>query len=284
MLTTAATHSAISSIWKNALNMVLDVLAMGADPKNTTFYLQSNVKEMPYFYTLIQNFIDIKTIQNTPSLLRTINEMRENASMNEISLGLLAYPVMEAADILSLKADVVTVGQDNIDHVEIAKKIANKINCESNYQLKSPRYITNSNNHIVGIDGHKKMSKSLNNCIYIEDTTDMIAKKVFQMQWNEANPTDCIVADYLNIFHLCAYGKPFAEINYSLGERFCKQALIEALETILAPMRTRRKVYSNDKKQIEDLLLLGTEQVNDITHDSLAKLKKGLGYDSKYCI
>lgn len=284
MLTTAASYSSISQIWENAVDMVLDVIAMGADPEKTTFYLQSNVKEMPYFYTLIQNFIDMSTIQNTPSLVRTINEMKDNASMEEISLGLLAYPVMEVADILSMQADVVTVGKDNIDHVEIARKIASRINVESNYKLTLPKYITTDNNQIIGIDGKNKMSKSLRNCIYISDTKEIVLQKVLSMPWDERLPYDTIIGRYLRIFFPYVFGESFPENDYLRGERFCKTALFEALETLLGPMRQRRSAFSGERAQIERYILSGTEKAREITNNSLKRLKEGLGYNVQHCI
>lgn len=284
MLTTAATHKAISKIWDNAINMVIDVISMGIDPHDTVFYLQSNIIEMPYYYTLIQNFIDVEKIQCTPSLIRTINEMKENAGLNGVSLGLLSYPVMEAADILSLNADVVTVGKDNIDHVEIAKMIVDKINSESSYKLKSPKWISTSNNNIVGIDGKGKMSKSLNNCIYISDSCDDVKDKVISMPWSKESSKSNIVAQYLKTFIPCVYGKEFSEQEIEMGEFHCKKYLLNILEDLLSGMREKRKYYEKNKDYIEKLILSGTEKVNVISRESLNNLKRGLGYNCEHCI
>lgn len=284
MLTTAATHKAISRTWDNAINMVIDVISMGIEPNDTVFYLQSNIVEMPYYYTLIQNFIDVNKIQSTPSLIRTINEMKDNAGLSGVSLGLLSYPVMESADILLLNADIVTVGKDNIDHVEIAKMIVEKINSESSYQLKSPQWISTSNNNIVGIDGKGKMSKSLNNCIYISDSYDQVKDKVFKMPWSKDNFENNIVAQYLKIFVPCVYGDNFSEQEIEMGEFHCKKHLLNVLEDLLSVMREKRKYYEKNKDYVEKLILSGTEKVSEISRESLNNLKRGLGYNGEHCI
>ena len=284
MLTTAATSKAISNIWNNAIDMVIDVISMGLDPTNTIFYLQSNIMEMPYYYTLIQNFIDVEIIMKTQSLIGTINEMRRNAQLEEISLGLLAYPVMEAADILSLNADIVTVGKDNIDHVEIAKMIVEKINNESTYTLKSPKWISNSDNNIIGIDGKSKMSKSLNNCIYISDSYEEIKNKVMNMPWLNDILESNVVVQYLKVLIPHVYKNSFSDQEIVNGELYCKKYLIAALEDLLVEMRNKRKYYKSNKDYISNLILEGTQTVREISKTSLNNLKRGLGYNQKYCI
>lgn len=285
MLTTAATRKAIEDIWNNALNMILDLIAMGVEPSNTKFYLQSNIPEMPYYYTLIQNFIDIKNIQNTPSLMNTINEMKDNANLSGVSLGLLAYPVMEAADVMLLNADIVSVGRDNIDHIEIAKLIIEKINEESSIPLKLPRWISTEHNNILGTDGRRKMSKSLKNCIFISDSTDEVAEKVRAMNWDPINYEQNIVIKFLEIFSPETLSNKYLKENfYRNNENALKDLLIEVIEMLLKKMRERIKAYRENQDELIKLLILGTEEVREIANASLNKLKRGLGYNQEYCI
>ena len=149
MLTTKSTKQEIDTIFENSINMIIDAIGMEIDPNKTTFYLQSQIPNLSHVFGIFQNYVKIDRVNNTPSLI----EMSKHSNQDEVSLGLVAYPVLEAADVFSLKTDVVPVGKDNIDHIMIAQEIIRYLNNEFNSNFKVPRYITTDNNHIVGTDG-----------------------------------------------------------------------------------------------------------------------------------
>ena len=283
MLTTAARKKSIEAIWENAVDMVIDVISMGVDPRSTTFYLQSNIPEMPYYYTLIQNFISIEKIYSMPSLINTINEMKENSALPSISLGLLAYPVMEAADVMLLEADVVPVGKDNIDHIEIAKIIVDAINKESNFVLKSPQWLSTEANNILGIDGKKKMSKSLGNCIFVSDSIDEVSLKINQMPWEPVCTRENVIIKYIKIFAPESLVLEDDAQMVQRGELYCKSFLLSIFESLLTKMQSRSKYYKENRDEVEQLIINGTEQVRSIAIESLQKLKRGLGYNPQHC-
>lgn len=276
MLTTKSTKKEIDSIFENSLNMIIDAIGMGIDPQKTTFYLQSQIPNLSHIFGIFQNYVKLDRVNNTPSLL----EMSKHSNQTEVSLGLVAYPVLESADVFALQADVVPVGKDNIDHIKIAQEIIKFLNKEFNANFKIPDYITTENNHIVGTDGSNKMSKSLDNAIYIRDTYEDIVRKVKSMKWiiygeNEKN----VVIDYLKIFAPKLYDESICKqyINGELSEKVAKEILIKVINDLLEPMRLRMKPYIENKLLAFNLLYNGTKKVKSIADCSMEQLRKVIG-------
>lgn len=276
MLTTKATKKEIDTIFENSLNMIIDAIGMGIDPKKTTFYLQSQIPSLSHIYGIFQNYVKIDRVNNTPSLL----EMSKHANQSEVSLGLVAYPVLEAADVFSLKADVVPVGKDNIDHIKITQEIITALNSEFYSNFKVPDYLTTENNHIVGTDGSNKMSKSLDNAIYVRDSREEVERKVMSMKWvNKGEEGINVVLEYIKIFDPELYGTVIypAYLREELSEDKAKMILIAVLDNILKPMRQRMKPYLENKKLAFDLLVKGTARVKEIADESMLELRKAIG-------
>lgn len=275
MLTTKSTKCEIDTIFKNSINMIIDAIGMGIDPNKTTFYLQSQIPNLSHIFGIFQNYVKIDRVNNTPSLI----EMSKHSNQDEVSLGLVAYPVLEAADVFSLKADVVPVGKDNIDHIMIAQEIIHYLNNEFNANFKIPKYITTDNNHIVGTDGSNKMSKSLDNAIYIRDSHEDVVRKVKNMKWVENGEQGInVVLEYIKIFNPEHYNSiNTMYINNNLNEEDAKDILINSLDIILQPMRDRMKPYLENKKLVFDLLYNGTLKVKQIVDESMLELRNEIG-------
>lgn len=275
MLTTKSTKQEIDTIFENSINMIIDAIGMGIDPNKTTFYLQSQIPNLSHIFGIFQNYVKIDRVNNTPSLI----EMSKHSNQDEVSLGLVAYPVLEAADVFSLKADVVPVGKDNIDHIMIAQEIIRYLNNEFNSNFKIPRYITTDNNHIVGTDGSNKMSKSLDNAIYIRDTHDDVVRKVKKMKWVEnVKPEINVVLEYIRIFNPEQYNSINNMYkNNILTEEDAKNILINSLDYVLQPMRDRMKPYLENRKLAFDLLYNGTLKVKKIADESMLELRNAIG-------
>ncbi len=275
MLTTKSTKKEIDTIFENSLNMIIDAIGMGIDPKQTTFYLQSQIPYLSHIFGIFQNYVKLDRVNNTPSLV----EMSKHSNQDEVSLGLVAYPVLEAADIFALKADIVPVGKDNIDHVVITQNIIKYINEEFGADFKIPDYITTDNNHIVGTDGSNKMSKSLDNAIYIRDSHEEVIRKVNNMKWVDSYENGLnVVMEYIKIFapdqYECINN---AYISNKLTERKAKDILIEVLDNLLTPMRERMKPYLEDREKVFELLYNGTKKVKTIADESMYELREAIG-------
>lgn len=275
MLTTKSTKKEIDTIFENSLNMIIDAIGMGIDPQKTTFYLQSQIPSLSHVFGIFQNYVKLDRVNNTPSL----REMSKHANQDEVSLGLAAYPVLESADIFALNADIVPVGKDNIDHIKIAQEIISYLNEEFNAGFKVPKYITTDNNHIVGIDGSNKMSKSLNNAVYIRDSKEEVEEKVLQMKWVDSGQNELnVVIEYIRIFSPKIYPEIFERYEKGLlTEKIAKELLIDILNKILEPMRMRMKPYIEDKTLVFDLLCEGTDKVRKIADESMLNLREKIG-------
>ena len=275
MLTTKSTKVEIDTIYENSLNMIIDAIGMGIDPDKTTFYLQSQIPSLSHIFGIFQNYVKLDRVNNTPSLL----EMSKHSSSDDVSLGLAAYPVLEAADVFSLKADVVPVGKDNIDHIMITQEIINYLNKEFDANFKVPRYLTTENNHIVGTDGSNKMSKSLDNAICIRDSRDELIRKINKMKWSEYGDNEInVVLEYIKIFSPEEYTSIYEMYqNGSLNEIDAKELLINILDNILKPMRERMAPYIENKELVFDILYNGTMKVKQIADESMAELRKAIG-------
>lgn len=274
MLTTKSTKKEIDTIFNNSINMIIDAIGMGVDPEKTTFYLQSQIPNLSHIFGIFQNYVKLDRVNNTPSLV----EMHKHSKQVEVSLGLVSYPVLEAADVFSLKADIVPVGKDNIDHIVIAQDIIKYLNNEFNANFKIPKYITTDNNHIVGIDGSNKMSKSLDNAIYIRDSHNEVVRKVNNMKWeNNGDEKVNVVMTYIKIFAPAQYEiLNNAYLSGELKESDAKSILVDALDVVLQPMRERMKSYLENKRLVFDLLYNGTMKAKKVADESMLELRDSM--------
>ena len=274
MLTTKSRKKDIDSIYENALNEIIDAIGMGIDPSVTTFYLQSQIPSLSHILGIFQNYVKLDRVNNTPSLL----EMSKHADQDEVSLGLVAYPVLEAADVFALKADIIPVGKDNVDHIMIAQEIVNYLNAEFDSGFKVPQYVTTEHNHIVGLDGSNKMSKSLDNAIYIRDTKEVVDEKVDRMKWTDSKDELNVVLEYIRIFAPDEYEEMNAAFCAGkINENEAKSKLKVVLNNLLDPMRKRMEPFLNNRDSVLELLKEGTRKVKPICDKSMKELRKAIG-------
>lgn len=283
MLTTKNEPAAIAEIDKNARQMVLDQIAAGLDPAKVTFYLQSAIPEMYEINTLFQNLVTVPRLERLPSL----KDMARDANI-EMPYGLLGYPVLQAADILHLKAHLVPVGKDNVAHVEITREIARRFNFLYGEVFPVPDVLVGEVPTLVGTDGNAKMSKSLNNAIFLSDDPQSVAKKVQGMYTDpnrvradipgtvEGNP----VFIYHDIFNPNVAEVEDLKARYRegrVGDVEVKEKLANAINAFLAPMHERRAHYEQSGL-IEEIIWQGTEKVREKTKETLYEMRKAMGF------
>ncbi|MGC9313638.1 MAG: tryptophan--tRNA ligase, partial [Sediminispirochaetaceae bacterium] len=174
MLTTKPGKEDIENITINSKEMVLDYLACGIDPEKSRIYLQSAVHEVYEMNLIFEMLVTVPRLQRLPS----IKDMANSANLNEIPFGLLGYPVLQAADILMPRANLVPVGKDNESHVELTREIARRFNNLYGEVFPIPDVMVGDVPTLVGTDGNAKMSKSLSNAIFISDDSKTVEKKV----------------------------------------------------------------------------------------------------------
>lgn len=283
MLTTKNQPDQIAEIDANARQMVLDAIAAGIDPQTVTFYLQSGVHEIHEMYTLLQSLVTVARLERVPSL----KDMARDAGI-EMPYGLLGYPVLQAADILCVRAHYVPVGRDNIAHVEITREIARRFNYLYNEIFPIPEGEVGEVPMLVGTDGQAKMSKSLNNAIFLSDSAQEVERKVRGMYTDpnrvHADIPGTVEGNPVFIYH-DAFNPNRAEvedlkIRYragKVGDTEVKEKLAAAINALLEPMRERRARY-DQPGLIEEILYTGTLRAREETQQTLQAMQKAMGF------
>lgn len=285
MLTTRHRKEDIASISQNVESIVFDYLSVGLDPAVTTFYLQSQVPEVAEITLLLSMMITVPRLQRLPSL----KDMAQAANMKEMTLGLLSYPVLQAADILLPRAHLVPVGKDNEAHVELTRELAKRFNNTYSCDFfPLPSSLIGEEQALVGTDGQAKMSKSLNNAIFLSDSKETVNKKVKGMFTDpkrvradipgtvEGNP----VFQYQDIFNtnkaeVESYKERYR--NGTVGDAEIKQSLARAINAFLDPIREARARYENQTGLAQSILYDGTLRVRKLAQETVQGMKKAMG-------
>jgi tryptophanyl-tRNA synthetase len=282
MLTTRRRPEQIHQTGALARDLVLDSIAAGIDPEAVTFYLQSAIPEICELYTLLQNLVTVSRLQRIPSL----KDMARDAGI-EMPYGLLGYPVLQAADILGVKANVVPVGKDNQAHVEVTREIARRFNDLYGTVFPVPAYVAGDVPTLVGTDGRLKMSKSLNNAIFLGDTANEVERKVMAMYTDpkrtRADIPGTVEGNPVFVYH-DAFNPNRAEVDAlqaryragTVGDVEVKQKLAVAINGLLDPMRARRVQY-DVPGLIEDLVWRGTQHVREEIRRTLDDVRTAMG-------
>jgi tryptophanyl-tRNA synthetase len=283
MLTTKPDKASILQIADNARSIVLDHLAIGIDPEKVTFYLQSAVHEVYELQLLISSLITVERLQQLP----TIKDMAAAAHLEQIPYNLLGYPVLQSADILMPRADLVPVGKDNESHVELTRQIARRFNNAYGEVFPLPQpYVVGGT--LVGTDGQAKMSKSLDNAIFLSDDAQTVRKRVMSMYTDpkriRADIPGTVEGNPVFIYH-DMFNPNKAEVEElktryregRVGDVEVKEKLIVALNNFLDPMRERRAKYEEDRGFVDHLLVEGTARASEEARQTLYAVKKAMG-------
>jgi tryptophanyl-tRNA synthetase len=283
MLTTKPDKADILAISDNARAIVMDHLAIGIDPTNVTFCLQSAIHETYELQLLISGLITVERLQQLP----TIKDMADAAGMEQIPYNLLGYPVLQAADILLPRAHLVPVGKDNESHVELTRQIARRFNNAYGEVFPIPdAYVVGGT--LVGTDGQAKMSKSLDNAIFLSDDAAAVRRRVMSMYTDpnrisadipgtvEGNP----VFIYHDVFNPNTAEVDDLKARYrtgKVGDVEVKEKLVLALNNFLDPMRERRAYYESQTGIVDELLFEGTLRAREEAKATLYAAKQAMG-------
>lgn len=283
MLTTRPDAQSIAEIARNARAIVLDHLAIGIDPEAVTFYLQSAVHEIYEIQLLLSSLVTVERLQQLP----TIKTMAQDAHMDQIPYNLLGYPILQAADILMPRGNLVPVGQDNESHVEMTRQMARRFNATYGEVFPIPEaHVVGGT--LVGTDGNAKMSKSLNNTIFLSDNARTVEKRVMSMYTDpkriRADIPGRVEGNPVFIYH-DRFNPDVAEVEDlktryregRVGDVEVKQKLAQALNAFLEPMRERRSLYEARTGYVDHLLVQGTERARREARDTLLGMKKAMG-------
>ena len=272
-------------------NVALDYLATGLDPEKVTIFIQSQIPELAELTMYYMNLVSLARLERNPTVK---TEIAQKGFGQSIPTGFLVYPISQAADITAFKANYVPVGTDQKPMIEQTREIVRSFN--NAYQkdvLVEPEGIYPENEaagRLPGLDGNAKMSKSLNNGIYLADDMDTLKKKVMGMYTdpNHIRVEDPGKIEGNMVFHyLDVFGRPedAADIasmkeHYQkggLGDVKTKRYLLEILERELGPIRERRIEFAKDMGQVYDMLRKGSEKARQKASQTLSEVKSAMG-------
>ncbi len=281
---------------QNIIEVALDYLACGLDPKKSTLFIQSHVAELTELTFYYMNLVTVARLQRNPTVK---NEIQMRNFEQSIPVGFFNYPISQAADITAFKANVVPVGEDQLPMIEQTREIVHKFNTVYAPVLVEPKALLPENDacgRLPGIDGKAKMSKSLGNCIYLADSADDVKKKIMSMY---TDPTHLLVSDpghlegntvftYLDAFckdeHFERYLPEYANLDElkghytrgGLGDVKVKKFLNNVMQEELEPIRTRRKEFEKDIPEIYNILKAGSEDARNTAAATLSEVKSAM--------
>ena len=259
-----------------------DYLAVGIDPSVATIFVQSmvpQIAELTIFYSM---FVPVNVLRHNP----TIKTEAAQKGYNDMNYGFLGYPISQAADITFCKAHLVPVGKDQKPHLELTRKIARRFNELYGEVLVEPEAMIQP--LLKGLDGNAKMSKSLDNAIYLSDPADEILRKVKTAVTDPArirkddpgHPKVCTIFAYHKEFNagfvpelekMCKQGQ--------IGCVDCKTRLAAKLNEMLDPIRDKRAYYDTHLDEVDDILIAGTKRAIEAGAQTLAEVKHAMKID-----
>jgi tryptophanyl-tRNA synthetase len=266
---------------QNLKEITLDYLSAGINPDKATIFIQSMIPEIAELTVLFSMFVTVNSLRHNP----TIKAESKNSSLDELYYGFLGYPVSQTADITFCKATIIPVGEDQLPHLELTRKIVRRFNELYSPTLVEPRALISETPRLVGTDGNAKMSKSLGNAIALDSTKEEITFKIRKATTDPArvhkndpgHPDICPIYAYHRAFR--AHGTP--EIrdsceNGSISCSACKQLITTAIDQLIEPMRERRSYYAAKPKVVEDILLSGTKRARDIAQETMKEVREAM--------
>jgi len=285
-LTTKPQKEHILGIRDHIKEMVLDYLSCGIDPEKSVIYLQSAIPAIYEMNLIFEMMVSLNRLTGLPSL----KEMARNAHIDDesISFGLIGYPVLQAADILMPQAHLVPVGKDNIAHVELTRSIARRFNQYYGEVFPIPEVLISDVPTLIGTDGKAKMSKSLNNTIFLSDDEKSVEKKVKGMFTDPnrltADTPGTVEGNPVFIYH-DAFNPDKEEVDDlkqryrqgKVGDVEVKQKLSKALNSFLQPFRERRKELEKDKGYVEQVIYEGTMKMTDVAEKTVKEMRSAMG-------
>ena len=283
-LTTRPEKEHIAAIPGHIREIVLDYLSVGIDPERSRVFVQSAIAETAELNLVFEMLVSLPRLERLPS----IKDMAEAAHLDVLPFGLVGYPVLQAADILLPRADVVPVGKDNVPHVEITREIARRFNYLYGDTFAEPEPLISEVPTLPGIDGQAKMSKSLDNAIFLSDAADTVRRRVMQMFTDpnrvRADVPGRVEGNPVFVYH-DAFNADKGEVDDlknryregRVGDVEVKQKLITALERFLEPVRQRRAEVEQQTDLIDDIIADGNRAVRTVARETMELVRSAMG-------
>lgn len=271
-----------SSIKDNSYTLLTHSIAVGIDPEKNVIFCQSDIKEHLELAFIFSCFVPLGWLFRNPTYKEQLKELKET---DLFTYGFLGYPVLQAADILTYKAELIPIGEDQKPHLELTREIARKFNSIWGETFYLPEPVFSHYPRLPGTD-NRKMSKSYNNCIYLDDEEEELKNKVQNMFTDprriyisdEGHPEECPVFKYHSVFS----GTEKDNIKESckaarIGCVACKSKLAEILKDYLYPIREKIIEIREKKKMQEEILEEGKKLATNKAKLTLEEVKSKIG-------
>jgi tryptophanyl-tRNA synthetase len=284
MLTTKL--DGLSEIAQNIRDDVIDNLAVGVDPEKVNYFLQSLVPQIPELHLYFSMLVSVPRVQRIP----TLKDQLRDHGLAQPTYGLLGYPVLQAADILIVKGDLVPVGRDQESHIELTREIARRFNELFAPVFPLPESLIPDLGLLPGIDGREKMGKSLDNAIYLGDDAKTVEKKVMSMYTDpnrvRADTPGRVEGNPVFVYH-DAFNPDKAEVDDlkmryregKVGDVEVKRRLLAAMERFLAPIRERRAELAARPNLVDEILAAGSERARREAATTLHEVRQAMRLD-----
>lgn len=274
----------LGELGENIRGLTLDYLSVGIDPQKVTIYIQSLVPEVLELFWLFMPLVSVPRAQRIPTLKEVVRDLQ----LETASMALLSYPILQAADILMVKGEIVPVGKDQLSHIELTREIARRFNDNYRPVFPEPEALVPDVGVLPGIDGKAKMGKSLGNAIFLTDDSKTVEQKVMRMYTDptriHATDPGHVKGNPVFIYH--DYFNPNKEEVEDLKRRYrrgrvgdveVKRKLAAALNRFLEPIRERRAHYASQPGLVDEILLEGTRRARTETQRTLAEAREAMG-------
>jgi tryptophanyl-tRNA synthetase len=281
------------SLKQNILETAIDWISVGIDPEKSIIMLQSQVKEHAELSLLLSMITPTPWLIRNPAVKEQARDMgliesTTDENMAKIDFGHLGYPILQTADILIYLADTVPVGEDQVPHIELCREIARRFNFlygASGFQFPEPQHKLTVTPRLPGVDGNMKMSKSLNNCIYLSDDDDTIQMQVKKMitdpnklrKNDPGRPEICSVFTYHKVFNPVGTGSVETDCRSgALGCVACKKNLGERISAKIEPYRQKRKSLASDLGTVEKIIRNGSARARNIASATMKRVREAM--------
>ncbi len=273
------TNLSTDEIYSNTIEMVTDWLAAGLDPQKSPIFRQSQIKEHTELFLIFSMLITKARLERNPTLKEQVRDL----NIENLIYGHLGYPVLQAADILLYKGEVVPVGEDQLPHIEITRELARKFNsqyCQDAPIFPEPEAKMTNFARLPGLDG-QRMSKSVGNTILLSDSPDIVIQKLKKavtdpqkMRKNDpGRPEVCLVFTYHKKFNPSEV--PEIDTNCRsgvLGCVDCKMKCASKINEMLAPILEKRKSYENNVNKVVDIINDGEAKAKEIAESTMIEV------------
>lgn len=272
-----------SDIYQNSIDMIIDWLAAGIDPEMSPLFRQSQIKEHAELHLLFSMLVTTSRLERNPTLKEQVRDLK----LDNVAYGHLGYPVLQAADILLYKGEVVPVGEDQLPHIEITREISRRFNilyCPDRPVFPEPEGKLTKFARLPGLDGNR-MSKSLGNTILLSDSPEEIRTKMRSAvtdpqkirKGDPGRPDICLVFSYHQKFNELRTGEIRKGCESgSLGCVDCKRMCSESIVTTLALHREKRAFYESHLGQVTDILHAGEEKARKTAQQTMSEVRSAM--------